>query len=287
MTVHDVRVRHLGPRAGAPYSLGMTQITRRFALAAGAAFLASPAFAAPSAQLISGPWQSFGSASDPDHGPWAAFLDRYVVAGSTSKVAKVRYGQAVRDGARLTGYLDSLQAVDPTSLSRKAAMAYWLNFYNALTVDLVLEAFPVDSIKKVRGGLFNTGPWGEKVVTVAGRTLSLDDIEHGILRPVWKDPRIHYGVNCASLGCPDLDTAPFTAANVEGRLDALAQRYVAHSRGARATSKGAVLSSIYDWFVEDFGGTDTGALAHVNSYRSEAVPGPVRDHEYDWSLNAA
>ncbi|MEM6621661.1 MAG: DUF547 domain-containing protein [Pseudomonadota bacterium] len=268
----------------------MSMIDRRSFLTAGLAVAVigahGPAAAAPKSRLISGPWQQFGAGGDPDHSALGAFLNSYRVVGSDG-VARLKYGQAVQDGARLDGYLAALQSVDPTSLARPAAMAYWFNLYNALTIDLVLQEFPVDSIKKVRGGLFNTGPWTDKLVTVAGQELSLDDIEHGILRPVWQDARIHYAVNCAAVGCPDLDAKPFLAGDLEQRLDASARRFAEHPRGARATSDGAVLSSIFDWFAEDFGPNEDAVLAHVNEYRGAAIPGPVDDYRYDWGLNAA
>ncbi|MEM7742740.1 MAG: DUF547 domain-containing protein [Pseudomonadota bacterium] len=264
----------------------MRQLTRRTLLATGAAFAAAPAIAGPASKLIGGPWKSFGSGGDPDYTAWANFLDRYRTVGGNG-VALVRYGQAASDGARLTDQLEAMQAVDPTMLSRDAAMAYWLNLYNILTIDLVVDAFPVSSIKKVRGGIFNTGPWTEKLVTVAGQRLSLDDIEHGILRPVWKDPRIHYGVNCASIGCPDLDARPFVAGDLDVRLTAAAESFTSHPRGARQESSGAVVSTIYEWFIEDFGGTEDGIISHVNKHRAQPVAGPVDDYEYDWSLNAA
>lgn len=271
---------------GHPMCERMKQLTRRTLLATGAAFAAVPAIAGPASKLIKGPWKTFGSGGDPNYADWSAFLDTYRTMGSNG-VALVRYAQAARDGRRLIGQLEAMQAVDPTKLSKDAAMAFWLNLYNVLTIDLVIEAMPVDSIKKVRGGLFNTGPWSEKMVTVAGQRLSLDDIEHGVLRPVWNDPRIHYGVNCASIGCPDLDAKPFVAGDLSARLNAAAARYTSHPRGARQNGSGAVVSTIYEWFIEDFGNTEAGIITHINEHRAQPVAGPVQDYEYDWSLNAA
>lgn len=268
------------------YLCAMRILTRRTLLAAGTAAFAVPAQAAPSARLIDGPWTRFGGQGDPDYSGWARFLDTYLVPGNDG-IMRVRYAAARRQGVRLTAELAAMQAVDPTRLSRDAAMAFWINLYNALTIDLVIGAGDVSSIKQVQGGIFNTGPWGEKVVAVAGRQLSLDDIEHGILRPVWKDPRIHYGVNCASLGCPDLASKPYTTGALNSMLDAGARAYASHPRGARQTGTGAIVSSIYDWFQADFGGTEDGVLAHLNAYRATPLSGPIRDYDYDWALNGA
>ncbi|MEO0819790.1 MAG: DUF547 domain-containing protein [Pseudomonadota bacterium] len=274
----------------------MTADRRRFlALGAGLAVLAilpRPAGAAPSSRLIDARWTRFGSGGDPDHAAWARFLAKHLRTGTASGVNLLDYGAAKADRAALRGYLDAMQAVRPTRLSRDAAMAYWVNLYNAVTIDVVLEAYPVDSIKKVRGGLFNTGPWGDELVRVEGADLSLDDIEHGILRPVWRDPRIHYAVNCASIGCPNLAAAPYTAGALETMLDAGARAYVAHPRGARLDEDGLTVSSIYDWFQEDFGGTETGVIRHLAGFADPAKAERLRsveriaDYAYDWSLNA-
>lgn len=129
--------------------------------------------------------------------------------------ALFRYAEVTKeDKTLLNDYLDQLSKLDPREFNRQEQYAYWVNLYNALTVKLILDNYPVASITKL-GGLFSFGPWDEKVFTVAGQTLTLNDIEHRILRPIWKDPRTHYAVNCASLGCPNLQSQAFTAQNTE------------------------------------------------------------------------
>ncbi|MEL6266784.1 MAG: DUF547 domain-containing protein [Pseudomonadota bacterium] len=266
---------------------------RLLALAAGSTLVAAaPAAAAPASRLIDDRWTRFGSGGDPDHGTWGGLLQRHLSRGSKG-VALFDYAAAGAARGTLGGYLEAMQAVRPTTLSRPAAMAYWINLYNAVTIDLVLEAWPVDSIKEVRGGLFNTGPWGDEVVRVEGQDLSLDDIEHGILRPVWRDARIHYAVNCASIGCPDLATRPFTAATLEGMMDEGMRTYVAHPRGARVEGGEVTVSTIYDWFSEDFGTNERAVLAHIvaaaPTQKASALQsaGQIDDYAYDWSINAA
>jgi hypothetical protein len=270
------------------------QPTRRHLLLAGcAAALARPAVAAPASRLIDERWTRHGEGGDPDSGPWGAILARHLRTGTASGVNLFDYEAATADRPMLRAWLEEMAAVAPTTLSRYAAMAYWINLYNALTVDLVLEAWPVGSIREVRGGLFDTGPWDESVIRVEGRDLSLDDIEHGILRPVWRDPRIHYGVNCASIGCPDLAPEPYAAARLDAMLDAGAAAYVAHPRGCEATGDGLVVSSIYQWFIEDFGDSEAGVIDHLATHaepakraRIRSAPG-IADDRYDWSINAA
>lgn len=270
--------------------------TRRvFLIGAAAAFALANldrAEAAPASRLIDERWNAFGAGGDPEYGRWAAFLDRWVKLGEDG-IARVDYGGALAAGGRdeVLAFLDEMQAIDPTTLSRPAAMGYWLNLYNAATVDLVLGDYPVDTIKKIKGGLFNTGPWKEMVLAVNDAPLSLDDVEHGILRPIWNDPRIHYAVNCASIGCPNLAPAPWSSTDLEARLDQAARAYVNHPRGARVRGGELRVSKIYDWFKEDFGDTDAGVIKHLRRYAepelAAALAGVDRidDTVYDWDLN--
>jgi hypothetical protein len=123
--------------------------------------------------------------------------------------------------------------------------------------------------------------------------VSLDDIEHRILRPIWKDPRTHYSVNCASLGCPNLPAQAFTSSNLEQLLDDGARAYVNHPRGARVENGRLTVSSIYVWFAPDFGSGDAGVIAHLKQYAEPALKKKlgsvdrIADDEYDWALNDA
>jgi len=260
---------------------------RSFFTAAASASLAGsvalPAEAAPSSSLIDNHWTRFGRVANVDHSAWSGFLRSYVSPGADG-VNRVNYRAAKSVQPNLKRYVASLAAVQPTSLTSDAAMAYWMNLYNAKTVDLILDNYPVSSIRDIGGSFFSRGPWDEDAVRVSGRTLSLNDIEHGILRPIWRDPRIHYGVNCASIGCPNLRTRAFTAATLQNDLNQAAREYVTHPRGAQATSKGLIVSSIYKWFQADFGGTDAGVIAHLAQYGGPSGS-RIRDDRYDWALN--
>ena len=104
------------------------------------------------------------------------------------------------------------------------------------------------------------------------------------MRPIWRDPRIHYAVNCASIGCPNLRTTAFTAAALQSDLTDAARDYASHPRGAQATSRGLIVSSIFKWYQEDFGGTDAGVIAHLAQHGGPSGSRIYDDH-YDWSLN--
>lgn len=231
-----------------------------------------------------------------DHGEWDAFLARYLVSNPDG-VNRVAYAQVSdADKRRLENYIAALASVPISQRSRAEQRAYWINLYNALTVHVVLDHYPVESIREIAisPGFFSIGPWKKKLVRVEGEELSLDDIEHRILRPIWRDPRIHYAVNCASLGCPSLMPTAFTAANTDALLEQGARDFVNSYHGARFDEDGRLTaSSIYDWFQADFGDSEEGVIAHLRRYAAPALAArldaidDVHDFEYDWTLNDA
>ena len=200
--------------------------------------ITSSASAAPSADLWPR-WQAHDPASTAtlDHGEWTRLLEAYAAIGEDGivRIGYGRFGDADRQA--LKGYIERLTSVAVSAFNRDEQFAFWVNLYNAVTVDLVLDHYPVSSILKINisPGFFAIGPWDKKLITVEGEDLSLNDIEHRILRPIWRDPRIHYAVNCASLGCPNLALEAYTAENTDGLLEAGATAYIHHPRGACPT----------------------------------------------------
>ena len=165
------------------------------------------ALAAPTSALL-----DFWNVSDEtnaetiDHSAWQSLLTTYL-SSHPSGVSRFDYAALkanAEDAAKLVGYLAHLQAHDPRAYARAEQKAYWINFYNALTVQVVVNAYPVDSIRDIHESWIPlSGPWDDVHATVAGQELTLNNIEHGILRPIWGDNRIHYAANCASYGCPN------------------------------------------------------------------------------------
>jgi len=248
--------------------------------------------AAPKSQLIK-VWDTHDASSSKTikHGAWDKFLKKYVQL-TEDGVNRVTYSAVSKTDAKaLKNYIAGLEATDITLYSRDQQFSYWVNLYNAKTVDLVLDAYPVSSIKKIKGGFFNTGPWDSKVLTVNGNKLSLNNVEHGILRPIWKDPRIHYVVNCASIGCPNLGKEAFTVKNSEKLLDMAAKDYINHPRGVTVKDGKLYVSSIYEWYQADFGGSDEGVISHIEKYAKPKLKKQLQmvmniyDDVYDWSLN--
>ncbi len=241
-------------------------------------------------------WQAHDAASTQvvDHGAWGMLLKAYVKPDSSGLNRFDYQHVSSADREALRGYIKGLGKVAVSKLNRSEQYAYWINLYNALTIDVVLTHMPVNSIRDIdiSPGLFASGPWDKKLIAVDGIEVSLNDIEHRILRPIWQDPRVHYGVNCASVGCPNLVTEAYTGAAIDKMLDDAARTYVNSPRGARIDKNGLTVSSIYVWFKDDFGGTDQGVIDHLKRYANPelraALDGrsAIDAHVYDWALNS-
>lgn len=269
---------------------------KRFAIIAAilAACAAFPAVSAPRAEL----WPRW-TEHDPsstvriDNSRWTDFLAGYLEISVDGTANRLAYAEvSSEDAENLDAYIDDLERVRVGELNRKEQYAYWVNLYNAATVKLVLDNYPVSSIRDIKtGGLFGKGPWDIPLLKIEGEDVTLNDIEHRILRPIWQDPRTHYAVNCASLGCPNLQPAAFDAENTEGLLEKAAKEYVNSPRGASLRDGRLVLSSIYTWFEEDFGGSRQGVIEHLARYAEQELAGKLARYEgrvryeYDWNLN--
>lgn len=229
-----------------------------------------------------------------DHTLWERFLGRYVVTAQDG-TPRVRYAAVDGDDhGYLRVYLDQMQRTEVSKLRRDEQRAYWINLYNAYTVKLVLERYPMASLRDldISPGLFAKGPWRAKMLKVEDETLSLDEIEHRVLRPIWKDPRVHYALCPATLGAPGLWAHAYTASNTDAQLDAAARAFVNQPRGVSMVGEESVqASSLYQWFESDFGGDDAGVIAHLLRYAEPLLAESlrnarrVRDGGYDWALN--
>ena len=230
-----------------------------------------------------------------DHSGWQQILNLYLVTDTSDGINRFDYAAVTEaDRVRLQSYINSLTSIDPRDYNRPEQLAYWINLYNALTVKIVLDNYPVKSIRSISWGLFGigAGPWNKKFVEVADIELSLNDIEHRILRPIWRDPRIHFVVNCASLGCPNLAAEAFTPANNEQLMQQGGRDFINHPRGVMFDDKGKlVMSSIFNWYDSDFGSTQAERLQYLAGFaepelsaRLAAYSGDI-SYDYDWALN--
>ncbi len=229
-----------------------------------------------------------------DHALWDKFLASYVRLGADG-ITRVNYrGVTAGDRGLLLNYLQKLQGTAISQFNQQEQLAFWINLYNALTVKVVLDHYPVESIREVDiSGFFSNGPWDAQVAQVEGEKLSLNDIEHRILRPIWKDARLHYALNCASLGCPNLQLKAYTPTNAEALLEQAARDFINHPRGAAVIDGQLRVASIFVWYQEDFGASDEGLIAHLRKYAKGQLAAQLASYrgdladDYDWRLNDA
>lgn len=221
-------------------------------------------------------------------------LSRYVAAPDAMGVARFDYSAlhgSKADRAILTDYIKHLEAQTPSTMTDAQAVSYWANLYNSLTVQVIIENYPVKSIREIKSGLFSIGPWKKTVTKVEGKKLSLDNIEHDIMRVDYPSPHIHYMVNCASVGCPNLKDSLWRAETMDAEREQAARDFINSQRGVSVGPKGLTVSSIYKWFKEDFGDNDTERLAHFRAFAdaelAAAIDGGAKvvGDDYDWSLN--
>jgi len=224
------------------------------------------------------------------HADWTRLLKKYVKAGSDG-ITRVDYAglaASKTDRAALDAYIAGFAEAD-LSAKTDANFAAWANLYNAVTVRHIVGRYPVKSIKDG----YLTGPWKEVKVRAGGAEVSLDAIEHKILRKVWGTLEVHYAINCASYSCPNLPAKAWEAASLKKDLDAAARAYINSPRGVTVTAKGLVASEIYNWFEADFGGSKDAVIAHLLKYADPALAEKIRAkpkivrYQYDWSLNDA
>lgn len=264
---------------------------RSLLIAAGlAGFTAGRAQAAPGDRFTSG----IQGSKTLDHSAFDALLAAYTREGADG-IVRVDYAgwvASANDLRRLKQYLAALAQADPLSLTRDEQFAYWANLYNALTLDVVLAAFPVRSIRDIKPSRLAAGPWRQERVTIGGERLSLDAIEHDILRKAWRDPRVHYAVNCASFSCPNLPRRAWRGAGLTGALDEAARAYVNHPRAVHFLADSLVVSSIYKWYAADFGSSDAAVIEHLARFAKPPLAARLKASRrisrdaYDWSLNA-
>ncbi len=248
------------------------------------ALLSSTAFAAPKSELWSY-WQQSDEQNPQmlSHELWQQVLSHNLSISGQNTLFDYK-NISPQDRNTLTRYIQNQIAIDPRNYNQAEQFSYWVNLYNALTVELILENYPVKSITKL-GSWFSFGPWDETITTINGKALTLNDIEHRILRPIWQDARIHYAVNCASLGCPNLQPFAYTSENTQAMLEHAASEFINSDKGVDVKADQLQLSSIYDWYREDFG-DEQQLLEHLSSYRPQLknFKGTIH-YQYNWNLN--
>lgn len=227
-----------------------------------------------------------------DHSGWDTLLKQYVIIDHPSGINRFRYADVQKaDRQQLNRYVSKLESLDPRTYNRNEQKAYWINLYNAAVVKQVLEYYPVKNITDVdRNG--GDGPWDEAIVTIMGQRLSLNDIEHRILRPLWKDHKVHFALACGGLGCPDLQPVAYNGRDIRTQLRQAGRDFINHPRGVRLEKGLMRLSYIFDWYRNDFAKDDKGMLKLFAHYAEDrkalyllGFQGTI-EYQNDWTLNA-
>ena len=235
-----------------------------------------------------------GSPVAVDHQALDALLGRYVIEGADG-INRVKFAAfKANDHETLKSYIAAQERIDPTKLDGLEHFAYFANLYNALTLNVVLENYPVQSIMDIKladaSGRPSNGPWKAYLAEVNGKSVSLDDIS-AILRKSFmsQDPRGHYMLNCLSIGCPKFYPEAITGANLERLLTDAATAFATHPRGLLVIDGKAKSSSLYAWYQADFGGAD-GVIRHLSAAGGPEVAAKlvgikkISSHSYDWAL---
>lgn len=239
---------------------------------------------------------------DHDHGRWDVLLKKHVVMKNQNKQSLVDYKGFKNDTGLLVNYLTNLSLVAQTEYdtwTRDQKLAFLINAYNAYTVKLIVDHYPVESIKDI-GGWFGN-PWKIEFIPLLGKKRSLDEIEHGMIRPkgMFDEPKIHVALVCAAKGCPALQNRAYTYENLSALLDTALANFLSDSSRNRfnSTKKRFEISPIFNWYGEDFA-SQYGSLNRflmTNADRFTADPGELETirseaftvtfTDYDWSLN--
>lgn len=253
------------------------------------------AYAEPPAELIEF-WDDFEEESgiQVKHAPWQEILDAYLNDQHPSGISRFDYdGVSDSDLEKLREYLSYLQRLDPRQFNKAEAKAYWINLYNAAVVELLVDASKsdtVNSIRELRSGVFAAGPWRRKIFNVTLQDMTLDDIQHGVIRPIWRDHRTHYVLTKGSLGGANMPKTAFNKDNTEALLAAAEEEYLSHPRAVRLNAGDLILSSVFEWYAADFAADNALFLEYLRNNAPANVASPLNAidetrFEYDWDLN--
>ncbi len=228
------------------------------------------------------------------HHAWQTFLTHHVITNEEG-INLVDYAHiSEAELALLKDYIKSMSQVDIKNYNRQEQLAYWINLYNAITVQTVADYYPIANIQEIRisPGLFSVGPWGANLINVQKTPLSLDDINNRIIRPIWNDPRTHYTLNNATIGAPNLSTQAYEGSHLEEQLNTAATTYINSFRGVQVIEGALIVSKIYDWYEEDFGGTEQDIIRHLTQYAQEPLSSQLKhinkidSYIYNWHINS-
>ena len=225
------------------------------------------------------------SAQPPSHDKWNNLLQKHI-----DKDGFVNYKGIIKDKAEFQNYLDLLSNNPPSAKwNKQQKMAYWINTYNAFTVKLIIDHYPVESIKDIGSSIqipFVNTPWQYKFFKIGGEEMKLDQIEHKILRKEFDDPRIHFAIVCASYSCPRLLNEAYTAEKLDEQLTMQAKHFLANKNKNEITANKLILSKYFIWYKGDFT-KNSSLIEYLNKYAPVKInkDADIDYEDYNWSLN--
>ncbi|MCW8444973.1 DUF547 domain-containing protein [Fluoribacter gormanii] len=228
------------------------------------------------------------------HQLWQNFLNRRIVTNEEN-INLVDYAHMTQiDLNLLKDYLKSMAEIDINNYNRNEQLAYWINVYNALTVQVIANYYPVTTIQEINisPGLFSIGPWGANLITIKDTPLTLDDINNRIIRAIWNDPRTHYAISNGTIGAPNLSRKVYQGKLLEEQLNLAATNYINSLRGVSVIEGKLIISKLYDWFEEDFGGTKQDIIFHLLQFAKEPLQSQLKhintidSYIYNWHINS-
>lgn len=219
------------------------------------------------------------------HQNWTELLGKHVNAKGM-----VDYKGMIADSTALNTYLDLLSANHPNekNWSKGERLAYWINAYNAFTVQLIIRNYPVESIKDIAGGIpFVNTPWDVKFIKIEGETYDLNNIEHGIIRKEFNEPRIHFALVCAAVSCPKLRNEAYTAQRLDEQLEDEARYFFNNPEKNTITKDKITVSKLLKWYWGDFSDVAEDRISYVNKYSKTKAnsDAEVDFMDYNWALN--
>lgn len=215
------------------------------------------------------------SEAQPDYKSWDTFLKKYVSATGDVDYKSIKSNKKELDA--ITKIFTATSVLP--SWSKNDQLAFWINAYNVFTIDLIINNYPLKSIQGLDGGK----PWDVKRINIGGKKYSLNNIENDIIRPQFKDARIHFAVNCAAKSCPPILNGAFFGKTIDTQLDEVTKKFINNKKYQTITSSNLTLSKIFDWYGADFGNIVT----FINKYSNVKVnkSATIAYKDYDWALN--
>ena len=225
-----------------------------------------------------------GTNKSPSHQPFTELLEKYV------KGDRVNYNGLQNDQVKLNQYCKTLSEHAPSpKWTKNEKLAYWINAYNAFTLKLIIDNYPINSITELHPTIYIPGlntVWHKKFFKIGGVETSLDEIEHEILRKEFDEPRIHFAINCASLSCPQLRNEAYEPDNLEEQFEEQALLFISDPKRNRITKDDVTISRIFSWFSSDFK-RDGSLIEFLNKYSKVHISenAEINYLKYDWNLN--